>query len=209
MSRLTTWFDDGEPIWPMIRLESPFIQKLIIIGMWIVAVVDYSVAAAMSSLIIPPNDKNKNADSMSTEAINPGNSTITQHFFLRTSTAGQLTKAGTPIPPEHNGHPVGVIAMTFGPNGNVRFAGSMVSRKDVFVKKTGVAKAHGRLRNEETSVELPAEAFKKADTTFLAAQLGLYTHRGNHFQSVDWSRANKTKASAVESLEARLGLKPA
>jgi hypothetical protein len=49
-----TWFDDGEPIWPRAQLESHFIQKLIIAGVWVIAVVDYPSAMSLSHLVIPP-----------------------------------------------------------------------------------------------------------------------------------------------------------
>jgi len=134
---------------------------------------------------------------------------IVQHFYLRTSTAGLVGKDGTPVPPDHRGHPVGVLAMTFTPKGTIRFSGSLVSKKDVFLKKTGVAKAHGRLSNDSTSAEVPVDQFKAMDTCLLAATIGLYTRRGNRFHEIDWARAEKTKLSALDSLEARCGKTPA
>jgi len=51
-SRLV-WFDDDEPFWPEWSIGSYFFQKLILMGMWVVAVVDYPTAADLSYLIIP------------------------------------------------------------------------------------------------------------------------------------------------------------
>jgi len=155
--------------------------------------------------IVAPGNSTKKTN----QSINSMTPPIVQHFYLRTSTAGLLTKDGAPVPPEHRGHPVGVIAMTFMPNGTIRFSGSLVSKKDVFLKKTGVAKAHGRLANDATAAELPVEQFKTFTTASLAATLGLYTKHGNRFNEIDWQRAELTKLSALDSLEARCGKQPA
>lgn len=126
-----------------------------------------------------------------------------QHFYLRNLTAGKYTKAGVPIPKEFNGPPVGVIAFQFIPGSRVRVAGSMVSRKDAFVKKTGVAKAHGRLLDVAASLEMPVADFKTHTAASIASMLGLYAS-GNHFCSINWVQADNTKSFAMQSLEARV-----
>lgn len=70
MSRLV-WFDDGESILPEFHVGSPFIQKLIIIGTWVAAVVDYPAAMSLSRLIIPPRDKTQTINEQSTQRSEP------------------------------------------------------------------------------------------------------------------------------------------
>lgn len=142
--------------------------------------------------------------------MNSDSKPATQHFYLRLSNEGRTTKHGTPIPSEYLGAPVGVIAFRANANpGFVVVSGSMVSRKDTFVKKTGVAKALGRLNNDDTTLTLSLDELKSISASDLAAKLGLYTRTGNHFAYVNWNRANSTKASAIESFEARQAQVPA
>ncbi|RTL07792.1 hypothetical protein EKK58_01205 [Candidatus Dependentiae bacterium] len=142
--------------------------------------------------------------------MNSDSKSATQHFYLRLNTAGLTTKHGTPIPAEYLGAPVGVIAFRANPNpGFVTVAGSMVSRKDTFIKKTGVAKALGRLNDEGSTLDLPLTELKGISTADLAAKLGLFTRNGNHFTQVNWRKADSTKASAIESFEARQAQVPA
>lgn len=142
--------------------------------------------------------------------MNSDSKPATQHFYLRLSNDGRTTKHGTPIPSEYLGAPVGVIAFRASENpGIVIVSGSMVSRKDMFVKKTGVAKAVGRLNNCDTRLSLTMDELRTTDVAVMATMLGLRSPTGNHFRKVDWSRANSTKASAVESFEARQAQVPA
>ncbi len=142
--------------------------------------------------------------------MNSDSKPATQHFYLRLSNDGRTTKHGTPIPSEYLGAPVGVIAFRANTDpGSVVVSGSMVSRKDTFVKKTGVAKALGRLNNDDTTITLTLDELKNISASDLAAKLGLYTRTGNHFRYVNWNRANSTKASAIESFEARQAQAPA
>lgn len=142
--------------------------------------------------------------------MNSNSKTATQHFYLRLSNDGRTAKNGTPIPPEYLGAPVGVIAFRASSDPSVVVvSGSMVSRKDVFIKKTGVAKAIGRLANEDNTLTMPISELRALDTSALAAKLGLFTRTGNHFTQVNWIRANSTKASAIESFEARQAQVPA
>lgn len=133
----------------------------------------------------------------------------TQHFYLRLNNDGRTTKHGTPVPSTYLGAPVGVVAFRASDNpGFVRVAASMVSRKDTFFKKTGVAKAVG-LSKAKGAREIPIEELRNTTTAALAAKLGLYSRSGNYFGQIDWTKADHTKASALESFEARLALKPA
>lgn len=142
--------------------------------------------------------------------MNSDSKPATQHFYLRLSNDGRTTKHGTPIPNEYLGAPVGVIAFRASENpGAVVVSGSMVSRKDTFVKKTGVAKAIGRLHNDDSTITLTLDELKATSAVDLAAKLGLFTRTGNYFTQVNWLRANSTKASAVESFEARQAQVPA
>ena len=129
-----------------------------------------------------------------------------QHFFLRLQ-PNDAPQAG-------RGAPVGVIAFKFDPANPkvVHVAGSMVSRKDTFVRDAGVAKAYGRLSSDETHVSMPIDQFKATPIDEIAATIGLhpsYNVNTNHFRAVDWKKANITKTSAIDSLEARLAQSPA
>lgn len=133
-----------------------------------------------------------------------------QHFYLRLPNNGQLNKHGVPTPPDHLGRPVGVIAFKMGEDAScVTVSASMVSRKDPFEKKKGVAKAVGRLDTPIHRLHMRLDEFRKTTPAELAARLGLYTRSGNYFSDVDWVKADKTKASAIESFEARLAQTPA
>lgn len=135
--------------------------------------------------------------------------TTVQHFYLRLSNDGKTTKHGVPIPAEYLGQPVGVIAFRAHAPGIVAVSGSMVSRKDTFVKRTGVAKAHGRLADDDNCLHISVDELKQIQPQELVAQLGLMTRTGNHFNQVNWSKAQHTKASAIESFEARQAQVPA
>lgn len=52
MTRLTLWFDELA-LWPDYGklLNSPTVQRLLTIGMWLIAPIDYPAAAAMSHLL--------------------------------------------------------------------------------------------------------------------------------------------------------------
>ena len=131
-----------------------------------------------------------------TVTIQPG-APVTQHFYLR------LKRSGNEKSPEHDTHPVGVIAMTPGESGVIVVSGTIVSRKDVFTKRVGASIALGRLRSDMGSLGYSETELTAISASQLAAELGLYTKKANYFGSIDWDRATKTLGTAVQLLKDR------
>jgi len=131
------------------------------------------------------------------------NTNRVQHFYLRHSMTEAYDKNGQSLS-AFKGPPVGVIAFQLDADGKfVRVAGSMVSYKDSFDKKTGVTKARGRLHSNDRSVSLPVEDAKEMRVDRLVDWLGLASSRSNYYGSVDWARATAAKDSALKNLETR------
>ena len=209
MSNRSVWFSD-EPSAPTTawRWWSWIKSKLIYIGIFIGNAVDPMIGAFMShryaAELATHSQDMSDTQTVASEAraetqtapVAPVTN-ITQHFYLR------LKRDGTERAPEHDTHPVGVIAMTFGDDNKFVVSGTIVSRKDVFTKKQGVSRALGRLKSYDESVELTEETLKGIQASQLAAELGLYTKKANYFGSIDWDRATKTLGTAVQLLKDR------
>ncbi len=177
-------------IWSTLR----FLVKLCdAFGLWLVSMVDYPTAVGLSYRAISYNQKKQHM-SLTNSSV-----PVVQYFYIRKANNCSST---------HRGAPVGVIAFTPDPDApNVfRVAGSMVSRKDLFVKATGVAKAVGRL-NGDYAVFGKTE-FENMPLYQVIANLDLASVRGNFYSEVDWSLGDKTKQSAITSLEARCASTP-
>lgn len=132
-------------------------------------------------------------------AINNTNNTVSQHFYLRLKTKEEKKK----------GAPVGVILVQkeHG-NDTVKIAGSMVSKKDSFAKKTGRAIAAGRLEKGEY-IPSTTDNINQYGAFSTAHDLGLCTVKGNHFLDVDWQKAERDLKSTLDFVEERLALRVA
>lgn len=139
------------------------------------------------------------------------NSTPVQYFFLRlpqSKTCSCALSKG-PYRKQTSAHPVGVIAFTrekteFDPS-LIRVAGSMVSKKDVFDKKIGVARAIGRLKSASKSLTFTEPEFSDISVMGLLDDLNLVPNRGssNYADDLDYDRAEKTFKKTVEVFRSR------
>lgn len=127
---------------------------------------------------------------------------IIQHFYLRL--ARNLTKC----PLGHRTPPVGVIVVSYtGGTEVLRLSGSLVSKKDTFIKKAGTAIAINRLRSATKSLLLLPEV-ETCSVRCLARLLGLATAKGNYFNSVDWAQADISLATVRKIIHAKLFPRP-
>ena len=118
------------------------------------------------------------------------NNTNPQYFYLR------LEKEYTNCNPEHLQPPVGVVAFSQEQDGGIRVAVSIVSKKDQFVKKTGVAKALGRLKSRTQWIQIDRSVpmYLYDIAVLLVPGLGgtsIYS-KDNNFYRIDWNAANET-----------------
>ena len=118
------------------------------------------------------------------------NNTNPQYFYLR------LEKGETNCNSNHLQPPVGVVAFSQKEDGSIRVAVSIVSKKDQFVKKTGVAKALGRLKSKTQWIQIDRSAPMSLFDIIVLLIPGLgrsYIYdMENNFYGVNWDAAQKT-----------------
>ena len=124
-------------------------------------------------------------------------SSKTQHFYLR------LAREHAVCPSDHKTHPVGIIAFRKTEDGKLRVAGSMVSKKDMFLKKAAIGIVTGRL-NSKAACEYTPGSLSLSSAEEVAADVGLYTEKANYFNEVDWTEADKTLRTALDIYNKRL-----